>query len=260
MDLSIVVPTCNRADLLDRAITSIAATTRCRFEIIAVDGASTDATTHVLDFHKSVLCSRMQIVRETKREGFVRGANKGFRLAQGRHVCWINDDARVLPGALDRAVQQLDTGDETLGMVALFHRWHSLKNVAHASEYRGSTFSVCHVRGTLYANFPIIRRDLFERIGRLDERFVFCGADPDLSLAVWHAGYRVEPAWGSFVDHDMHEDDRRAEDHPQLQRDNAMLFAKWNLPPKSNINDFDPERPCTLRGLNPGIATNSMAA
>lgn len=249
MDLSIVVPTCNRADLLDRAITAIASTTRCRFEIIAVDGASTDATAHVLDYHQSILRNRMQIVRETRREGFVRGANKGFALATGRHVCWINDDARVLPNALDRAVEQLDNGDETLGLVALFHRWHSQKNVAHTTTHRGNIFSVCHVRGTLYANFPVIRRSLFERLGRLDERFIFYGADPDLSLAVWNAGMRVEPAWDAIVDHDEHADDRRAEDHRQAQRDNAALFAKWDLPARSAVNDFDPERPRTLRGL-----------
>ena len=249
MDLSIVIPTCNRADLLDRAITSIAETVHCRFEIIAVNGASTDHTAAVLEKHGAILCNRMQVVHETKREGFVRGANKGFRLATGRHVCWINDDARLLPQALDRAVDQLDRGDGSLGCVALFHRWHSPKNMAHQVEHRGSTYTVCHVRGTLYANFPVIRRDLFEQLGRLDERFVFYGADPDLSLKVWHAGYRVEPAWGAIIDHDEHHDDRRAEDNGQAKRDNETLFAKWRLPPRSPVNDYNAERPCTLMGL-----------
>jgi GT2 family glycosyltransferase len=190
----------------------------------------------------------MTVFREPARRGFVKACNLGLQAARGRNLCWLNDDARPVASALDLAVEQVDRAPS--GVYAMFHRWQSPKNVAYVVDQEGTWFSLCHVRGTLYANFPIARRTTFEKLGFLDERFTFCAADPDFSLAAWHAGLRVQPAWGVCIDHDQHEDDRRAEDSPTMQMDNEKLFAKWDLPPKNPVkNDFDPARPCTLRGM-----------
>lgn len=137
-----------------------------------------------------------------------------------------------------------------MAFLALFHRWHSTKNVAYETRHNGQTYRLCHVRGTLYANFALGRRETFKRLGYFDERYYFYAADPDLSLKAWNADLRVEPAYGSMIDHDEHEDDRRLIDHTRGQQDNEKLFAKWDLPPKTTSwNNFDAANPNTLRGL-----------
>ncbi|HEY0008083.1 MAG TPA: glycosyltransferase family 2 protein [Tepidisphaeraceae bacterium] len=256
--LSILLPTCQRGPLLKAAIESVAAHTKCNYELIVIDGASTDNTAAVLDGASVRLGNRLKVIRETKRRGFVRALNAGFAAATGEFVCWLNDDARPRHGALDKAAALMERAPADVGMLAMFHHWNSNKNIAFQCERDGTTYSVCHVRGTLYANFPIGRRKVFEQLGFLDEQFVFCAADPDLSLKAWNTGLRVEPAWGVCIDHDEHADDRRAEDSPQMQADNARLFAKWDLPPRNPLaNDFDPSRPCTLRGSR---SAGSLAA
>jgi glycosyltransferase involved in cell wall biosynthesis len=261
IDLSIVLPTCNRAALLERAIDSVIAITGVNWELIVVDGASTDATPRLLERYRQNFGDRIYVHRESQRRGFVKAINEGIGLAQGRNVCWLNDDARPLPGALERASHQMDAAPGDVGLLAIFHRWHSPRNVAYRLSVNNVTYSLCHVRGTLYANFAFGRRETFELLGRLDERYAFCGADPDLSLKAWHAGFRVEPAWGVCFDHDEHEDDRRAADADRMAADNARLFQKWNLPPKNpRRNDFDPAKPCTLIGMNPAEATTASIA
>jgi GT2 family glycosyltransferase len=255
-DLSIVLPTCNRGPLLLKALMAIERTTHCSYEVIVVDGASNDSTNEVLFLASSVMGPRLRVVREGKREGFVRACNKGFRLARGRNLCWLNDDARPLDGALDNAIAQLDSSADSVGFVAMFHPWHHQKNVAYRRQVQAREFHLCHVRGTLYANFPVGRRETFERLNHFDERYFVCAADPDLSLKAWNAGLTVEPACNSFIDHDETNDDRRAVDSPRGQIDNEKLFAKWNLPPKSSVNDFNPARPCTLQGMR----TSAIAA
>jgi GT2 family glycosyltransferase len=137
----------------------------------------------------------------------------------------------------------------------MFHRWNSIKNVAYETNHRGRTYRLCHVRGTLYANFPVGKQTTYEQLGYFDERFYVCAADPDLSLKAWNAGMRIVPAIGAIIDHDEHEDERRIADSARADQDNARLFEKWDLPPKNpRYNDFDPARPCTLRGLRDGIA------
>jgi GT2 family glycosyltransferase len=254
-DLSIVLPTCNRGAHLERAIASIASTASCNYEIIVVDGASTDLTPSVLLEAKEDLGDRLRVIIEDKREGFVRAANKGFRVATGRNLTWLNDDARPLGSALDSTVQQIDSSDASVGFAAMFHRWHSRWNIAYETQVENRKYQLCHIRGTLYANFPVGRRETFEKLGFFDERFYVCAADPDLSLKAWHAGMSVVPAFGSIIDHDEVFDDRRATDSTRAEEDNARLFAKWNLPPKNpNYNDFNPAKPCTLLGLNSAAA------
>lgn len=215
-----------------------------------VDGASTDDTPAVTAQARDRLGDRFQLIREEKREGFVKGANKGFAVARGRNIIWLNDDARPLPGALDLAVEQIDAEPADVAFVALFHRWNSARNIAYEMAHNGRLYRLCHVRGTLYANFPIGRRETYRRLCYLDERFFFYAADPDLSLKAWYIGMRVVPSWGAMIDHDEHDDDRRIQDAARAGQDNAKLFQKWDLPEKTAYyNDFDPANPCTLRGL-----------
>lgn len=254
-DLSIVIPTYNRAVSLASCLAATQNAARCAVEIVVVDGANTDDTHTVLDAARESLGDRLQVIREPRREGFVRAANKGFCAARGRYLMWLNDDARPLPGALDRAIEQLEFAPHTVGMVALFHAAHGTRNVAFEARHLGRSFHVLHVRGTLYANFGMARRALFERLGYFDERYFLNGADPDFSLKVWHEGLSVVPAFGALIDHDELSDARRETDRDRGAADNAKLFEKWDLPDRNPlINDFDQTRPCTLRGLRGACA------
>lgn len=254
-DLTVVLPTCNRAKLLREAIEQIVTGVRCDLELIVVDGASTDQTPAVLEAARVRHGERLRVIREATRGGFVRAANSGFRAATGRNLTWLNDDARPLAGSLDLAVEQIDAAAEDVAFVAMFHRWHSQRNIAYQMQRDRRPYSLCHVRGTLYANFPVGRRSTYERLGFFDEAFYVAAADPDLSLKAWHAGMRIIPAYGAAVDHDEVDDPRRQADHPRAVTDNERLFAKWDLPAKDLLrNSFDPSRPCTLRGLREATA------
>jgi GT2 family glycosyltransferase len=252
IDLSIVIPTCNRAALLQRGLEALLVGVNCSHEVIVVDGASTDATPAVLDQAKQMFGDRLQVIREPKRAGFTKAANLGFRAARGIFLTWLNDDARALPGALDSAIEQLAKSPETVGLLAMFHRNHATRSIAYEIERHYHHYRLMHVRGTLYANFALGLRQTFARLGYFDERFYFYGADPDLSLKAWHAGLTVEPSPDSLIDHEEIPDDRRDADSSRGNSDNAALFAKWLLPDVNpHHNDFDPAHPCTVRGLRP---------
>ncbi|HSV16242.1 MAG TPA: glycosyltransferase family 2 protein, partial [Tepidisphaeraceae bacterium] len=117
LDLSIVIPTVNRASLLERGLNAIRDTVKCSHEVIVVDGASTDHTPQVLEQARWSFGDRLKVIREDQREGFVRAANKGFRVASGRNLTWLNDDARPLPGAYDTAVSQMDAASDDVAFL-----------------------------------------------------------------------------------------------------------------------------------------------
>ena len=245
--LSIVIPTCNRATHLHQALQAIRNGTSCDYEVVVVDGASTDKTPALLREMKKEWGTQLRVIREPAREGFVRAVNKGLRAARGDCLIWLNDDARPLPGALDTALKTLHKHGSNVGLVGLFHRCNVERNIAYEVVHQQTTFRLLHVRGTLYANFGMGRRETFSTMDYFDEGYFLNAADPDFSLKVWAAGMRVVPAFGAYIDHDEHTDDRRSVDATRGKTDNDRLFTKWDLPPRNTLrNDFDPANPCTL--------------
>jgi GT2 family glycosyltransferase len=248
-DLSIVIPTCRRAVLLEQCLDSIERGTHCDYEVVVVDGASTDGTPAVLKAASGRLRERLVVIREEQREGFTKAINKGFRAAAGRCLAWLNDDARPTAGSFDQALQQMNSAKADVGLLALFHAWNGTRSVAYETRVAGRVYRILHLHGTLIANFGLGRRETFASLGYFDEQFFIYGADPDFSLKVWNAGMKVEPAYMTAIDHDEHLDARRDADADAGARDTQRLFAKWNLPEGNAArNDFDPAHPCTLRG------------
>jgi GT2 family glycosyltransferase len=257
-DLSIIIPTCNRAPLLRGLLRNLDDGIECTHEIIIIDGNSADETAEVLESASRYFGSRLKVIRERQREGFVRAANKGFRIAGGRNLAWLHDDSRPFPGALDEAVRQMDGAQPDVALLAMFHRYNFQRNVSYEAIHNNRMFRLCHVRGTLFGNFSIGRRQTFEQLGWFDERYFTYSADRDLAMKAWNSGMKVEPAYGVFIDNDEPLDTLRAKQSSRSDEDGQKLLAKWNLPEKNvRWNDFDPCAPSTLRGLSDTASDNS---
>jgi glycosyltransferase involved in cell wall biosynthesis len=86
---SIVIPTFNRAKLIESAINSVLAQTFTDWELIIVDDGSTDKTKEVVvPYLKD---SRIRYHFQENKE--LNGArNTGIRLAQGKYLCFLDDD------------------------------------------------------------------------------------------------------------------------------------------------------------------------
>ena len=165
---------------------------------------------------------------------------------------WLNDDARLLPGSVEAAVEMIERPDlADVGMVAFYHDWDRRRNVLDAVEHDGRRYAIYAVRGYPYANFGLLRRSLLERVDYADERYYFFAFDPDLSLKIQiEAGLKVIGCRRALIHHDEHHDERKLSDLARGEDDNAKLFAKWNLPPKDSYPDPAPAYQEMLRERN----------
>jgi glycosyltransferase involved in cell wall biosynthesis len=100
--VSIVTPSLDQARYLRQAIESVQAQTHPEVEHVVVDGGSTDATLDVLREHEGV-----RWVSEPDR-GQSDALNKGFALARGEVLGWLNADDAYLPEAVAQAVEALE--------------------------------------------------------------------------------------------------------------------------------------------------------
>jgi glycosyltransferase involved in cell wall biosynthesis len=97
--VSVVLPTCNRAGYLERSIGSVLAQTFTDLELIVVDDGSTDNTREVVG---AIRDSRLRYERLDSCGGVSRARNHGIRLAQGPWIAFQDSDDQWLPDKLDR--------------------------------------------------------------------------------------------------------------------------------------------------------------
>jgi glycosyltransferase involved in cell wall biosynthesis len=100
--VTIVTPSFNQGHFIAATIESVLAQDYPHIEYIVMDGGSTDSTADAVRPY----LDRLLFLSEPDR-GQTHAINKGFQMARGEIVAWINSDDLLLPGAVSRAVEAL---------------------------------------------------------------------------------------------------------------------------------------------------------
>ena len=101
-DVSIIIVLFNRSELTLACLRSIHETCHGRVEVILVDNGSSDETSRLLS-----QVTGAKIVRNPENRHFLFAANQAAKLARGRHILLLNNDAQLLPGTLDAALETM---------------------------------------------------------------------------------------------------------------------------------------------------------
>jgi GT2 family glycosyltransferase len=210
LDLSIVIPSHNRPDLLQACLRSLAAHAPPCTEIVVVDDGSTDRCISRM----AATFMGVRTIRLSSRQGFCVAANRGVQMARGSLVELLNDDAEVTAGWAESGVACFaDPGVAAVAPLVLY--WPGREGAEAIVDSAGDRFYVGGVaakrghrrrlaevvleRGPVFAasaSSAFFRRDVFLRIGGLPESFRAYFDDIDLAFRIHRAGYRVlfEPA------------------------------------------------------------------
>lgn len=111
--ISIVIPTFNAAATLAACLRSIAMQDSADYEVVLVDGQSTDETLAIVRAHADQLAG-LQLLSEPDR-GIYDAMNKGVAMARGQWLFFMGaDDALAAPDVLRRVQAELDEGVDLL--------------------------------------------------------------------------------------------------------------------------------------------------
>jgi glycosyltransferase involved in cell wall biosynthesis len=94
--LSIVIANYNYGRFLEEAIQSVLTQSCQDFELIVVDGGSTDNSVEIIKKYEGRIAWWVSEEDKGQSDAF----NKGFAHARGRFGCWLNADDIMMPGAL----------------------------------------------------------------------------------------------------------------------------------------------------------------
>lgn len=185
---TIIIPTWNNYNMLVRCLESIRSLTReAEYRVFVVDNGSTDETPNylkALEKQGYPLC----IYTNKTNEGFVKATNRGTREAgKGDNICWMNDDTQVVDGLWLHKLE-CDLQDPTVGMAVPISNY-----VMHLQRFDQSyELPEKHFTNLVVYFVGLMRWDVFEKVGYLDERFGIGGNDDmDFSIRLRDAGYKL---------------------------------------------------------------------
>jgi glycosyltransferase involved in cell wall biosynthesis len=98
--LSIVIPSYQQGLYIEQAIRSVLLQNYPQTELIIMDGNSTDETVAVLEYYRDFISL---FISETDR-GQSHAINKGFAIASGDVLYWLNSDDYLMPDSINKTM------------------------------------------------------------------------------------------------------------------------------------------------------------
>jgi glycosyltransferase involved in cell wall biosynthesis len=105
--LSVVTPSFNQARFIEETILSVLSQTHKPIEYIIVDGGSTDGTIDIINNYRN----KIDVVIVEPDLGSADALNKGFSLATGDYLAFLNSDDTYDPGFAASLLSILDSSD-----------------------------------------------------------------------------------------------------------------------------------------------------
>lgn len=184
--ISIVTPSYNQGDYIEKTITSVLDQNYPNLEFIVIDGGSTDQTVEILKKYSG----RLTYWCSEKDNGQSDAINKGLAISTGEIFNWLCSDDYLEPGSLSKIAEAYQAAPQASGWVGAC-RWvdstykslwtfypHSLDFVNFAQNFNGKQLS----QPSCFLNARILKE-----IGGVDQSFTYA-MDFDLWLRMLQKG------------------------------------------------------------------------
>ena len=239
--LSVIIPTYNRSGFVRRCIGSLRACGFSDLEIIVADDGSSDDTEQVV-----AQCDpAARYFRQVNTGTPATARNRGFELARGRYIVFLDCDDELLPAVPARAIDFLNRHPEVDVLFAEarmgnrdegFHSWiqmggqqafFDLPCVKPEPDFRvlerGPLFRRMAMRNPVFIGAVIMRREAFARAG---------GFDPELrGAADWELWLRMASRMTfAYLDQPLavytRHRDNMSSDHDGMSREFCLALKK----------------------------------
>lgn len=221
--VSVICPSFNQGQFIEDTILSIKKQTYPYIEHIIIDGGSTDNTLEILKKYESSY--NMRWISEPD-NGMYEAINKGFRMAKGDILAYLNCDDLYFPWSVEKACQYLKENYIVYGELLNL----KISNTPKVTLSFKLPFNYNFYSSFGFINQPTVffRRELLEKIGFFNENRFKLIADCEYWLRCAQRGIipvKVEEFLAIERDHDQMQREKKKE---ELLKEIAKLRAYYS--------------------------------
>lgn len=165
--ISLVIPTLNRREEVQRLLRSIQNSTFQDFEVILIDQNEGGLLDEVCANFASAFPFQRLRLRPT---GVSHARNFGFPFARGELVNFPDDDCELTPGLLQQASDHFEADPQLDALFARSVDPDSLQSSVTRFSTRAQAVTPRNVYSTTVEFTMFLRREVFQQVGSLDER------------------------------------------------------------------------------------------
>ena len=180
--VSIITPTYNSSNFLEKAIKSVKGQNYSNIEHIIIDGGSTDGTLNIIKKYDSTY--NMRWISE-KDSGVAEAMNKGFKMAKGQIFAWLDSDNYYNPGIIKKVVDIFFQDSElkiVYGNVSILEGFNKRLYVPiYLTDFNTALLRGCSAIPPQPGVF--FKKELFEKVKGFNENYIIA-CDYDFWLKV----------------------------------------------------------------------------
>jgi GT2 family glycosyltransferase len=212
MELSIILVSYNTKDQTLKCVDSLFCYLgrKITFEVIIVDNNSSDGSQNAL---RSLQARKnnVRFIASDANNGFAKANNQGIRFAQGRFILLLNTDTYLIDDSCIKAMRYLDDNQKVFGCGCTLLNADGSMGISYGRfpEFRTVFLEILTGRfgrlrcivpkkpDAIHAiDFPcgaffLIKRELLDKVGPLDEHFFMYCEETDLAKRAWKSGHSV---------------------------------------------------------------------
>jgi len=205
VNISVIIPSFNRSERLEKAINSVLQQSHECMELIVVDDGSTDGTAQLVE-QISNTDPRVRYFYQDN-QGVSAARNFGLSKVKGDWIAFLDSDDEWLPEKLSQQVQLLKQSD--LLICHTEEIW--MRNGVRVNQMKkhqkqgGDVFEKSLAMCAMSPSSIMIHKSVFDDVGVFDESFIVC-EDYDLWLRIaakYEVAYVEEPM---IIKYGGHED------------------------------------------------------
>ena len=169
--ISIITPSYNQAQFLERTILSVLNQNYPNIEYIIIDGGSTDGSVEIIKKYEKYLDYWVS----EKDRGQADAINKGFKKSTGEILAWLNSDDTYLPEAFYKVIKNIrhnPDADLVFGNMYFIN-----KNDLVVGELR---LTKINIDNFLYEDISLPqpatfwKKNVYNKIGKINEKYQYC--------------------------------------------------------------------------------------
>lgn len=168
--LSVVIPSYNSEYYIRECLDSLRTAKSERVEYILVDGGSTDNTMSIVEEYRDIFT----VIISEKDKGQSDAFNKGFDVARGEYLTWLNSDDVFCPDSLEFALDWIERerGPWYAANVVYIDSDSKILKCCRSGGFE--SFALHSGILNVFGPSTIFSRELFGKLGGFREDFHFC--------------------------------------------------------------------------------------